>query len=53
MRDENRRMQDQLKTEKQRVDKLVNVVGRLWDVMSSSFPGTGKFYSSMTITVLD
>ncbi|KAJ2915949.1 hypothetical protein MD484_g4476, partial [Candolleomyces efflorescens] len=44
MRDENRRMQDQLKAERQRVDKLVHVVGRLWDVMSSSFPGTvGQF----------
>ncbi|EAU90360.1 hypothetical protein CC1G_00744 [Coprinopsis cinerea okayama7 len=40
MRDENRRMADQLCTERKRVDTLVNVVGRLWDVMNKSFPGS-------------
>ncbi|TFK19948.1 hypothetical protein FA15DRAFT_153107 [Coprinopsis marcescibilis] len=44
MRDENRRMADQLSTERKRVDNLVHVVGRLWDVMKTTFPGTvGQF----------
>ncbi|KAJ3502576.1 hypothetical protein NMY22_g18540 [Coprinellus aureogranulatus] len=44
MRDENRRMQDQLNSERQRVDKLVNVVGRLWDVVNKGFQGSvGQF----------
>ncbi|KAF6753550.1 HSF-type DNA-binding-domain-containing protein [Ephemerocybe angulata] len=44
MRDENRKMQDQLTNERQRVEKLVNVVGRLWDVVGKSFPGAvGQF----------
>jgi hypothetical protein len=41
MRDENRRMWDQLTTERRKVEKLVSVVGRLWDVVSKGFPGSG------------
>ena len=39
MRDENRRMWDQLTNEKRKVEKLVTVVGRLWDVVGKGFPG--------------
>ncbi|KAF8631323.1 hypothetical protein AX15_002463 [Amanita polypyramis BW_CC] len=39
MRDENRRMWDQLTAERRRVDKLVCVVGRLWDVVGKNLPG--------------
>jgi hypothetical protein len=42
MRDENRRMADQLSNERKRVDSLVNVVGRLWDVMNKTYPGSGE-----------
>ncbi|KDR80900.1 hypothetical protein GALMADRAFT_1113959 [Galerina marginata CBS 339.88] len=38
MRDDNMRMWDQLAAERRKVDKLVNVVGRLWDVMVPPFP---------------
>lgn len=41
MRDENRRMWDQLTAERRKVEKLVSVVGRLWDVVSKGFPGSG------------
>lgn len=41
MRDENRRMWDQLTSERRKVEKLVNVVGRLWDVVGKGFPGSG------------
>ncbi|KAF8159287.1 HSF-type DNA-binding-domain-containing protein [Crassisporium funariophilum] len=40
MRDENRRMWDQLTAERRKVEKLVNVVGRLWDVVGKGFPGS-------------
>lgn len=42
MRDENRRVWDQLAMERRRTDKLVNVVGRLWDMVEKGFPGSGK-----------
>lgn len=28
--------------ERRRTDKLVNVVGRLWDMVEKGFPGSGK-----------
>ncbi|PPQ63110.1 hypothetical protein CVT24_005821 [Panaeolus cyanescens] len=40
MREENRRMWDQLNAEKRKVEKLVNVVTRLWDVVGKGFPGS-------------
>ncbi|KAJ3492418.1 hypothetical protein NLJ89_g11246 [Agrocybe chaxingu] len=40
MRDENRRVWDQLNAERRKVEKLVNVVGRLWDVVGKGFPGS-------------
>ncbi|KAF9479563.1 hypothetical protein BDN70DRAFT_684977 [Pholiota conissans] len=40
MRDENVRMWDQLAAERRKVEKLVNVVGRLWDVVGMRFPGS-------------
>ncbi|KAJ7065226.1 HSF-type DNA-binding-domain-containing protein [Mycena amicta] len=41
MREENQRMWDQLNAERRRADKLVSVVGRLWDVVSKGFgPGS-------------
>ena len=43
MRDENRRVWDQLAAERRKVEKLVNVVGRLWDVVGKGFPGSGQF----------
>lgn len=44
MRDENSRMWEQLCSEKRKVEKLVNVVGRLWDVVGKGFPGSGQFH---------
>ena len=44
MRDENRRMWDQLTNEKRKVEKLVTVVGRLWDVVGKGFPGHRQFF---------
>ncbi|KJA28225.1 hypothetical protein HYPSUDRAFT_62614 [Hypholoma sublateritium FD-334 SS-4] len=41
MRDENARMWDQLAAERRKVEKLVSVVGRLWDVVGMRFPGSG------------
>jgi HSF-type DNA-binding len=41
MRDENRRVWDQLIAERRRVEKLVQMVGRLWDVVGKGFPGSG------------
>ena len=43
MRDENSRMWEQLSSERRKVEKLVNVVGRLWDVVGKGFPGSGQF----------
>ena len=47
MRDENRRVWEQLAAERRRVEKLVGVVGRLWDVVGKGFPGSGKFCISL------
>ncbi|KAJ6615175.1 HSF-type DNA-binding-domain-containing protein [Mycena sp. CBHHK59/15] len=41
MREENQRMWEQLNAERRRVEKLVSVVGRLWDVVGKGFPGSG------------
>jgi hypothetical protein len=46
MRDENRRMWDQLTNEKRKVEKLVTVVGRLWDVVGKGFPGHCQFLTN-------
>jgi hypothetical protein len=43
MRDENRKMWEHLAAEKKRSEKLVGVVGRLWEVVNNRFPGSGKF----------
>lgn len=43
MRDENRRVWEQLSAERRRVEKLVGVVGRLWDVVGKGFPGSGEW----------
>ncbi|KAF8637488.1 hypothetical protein AX17_002792 [Amanita inopinata Kibby_2008] len=40
MRDENRRMWEQLTMERRRVEKLVGVVGRLWEVVGKGLPGS-------------
>jgi len=40
MREENRRMWEQLANERRKVEKLVSAVGRLWDVVSKGFPGS-------------
>ncbi|TFK39669.1 HSF-type DNA-binding-domain-containing protein [Crucibulum laeve] len=47
MRDENRRMWEQLTNERRRVEKLVGVVNRLWDVVGKGFPGSGTFFLSL------
>jgi hypothetical protein len=46
MREENQRMWEQLNAERRRVEKLVSVVSRLWDVVGKGFgPGSGlSFY---------
>jgi heat shock transcription factor len=41
MRDENRRVWEQLAAERRRVEKLAGVVARLWDVVGKGFPGSG------------
>jgi hypothetical protein len=42
MREENRRVWEQLSTEKRKVDKLVGMVGKLWDIVGKGFPpGSG------------
>lgn len=35
-------MWEQLANERRKVEKLVNVVGRLWDVVGKGFPGSGE-----------
>ncbi|KAJ7746802.1 HSF-type DNA-binding-domain-containing protein [Mycena maculata] len=40
MREENQRMWEQLNAERRRVEKLVSIVGRLWDVVGKGFPGS-------------
>ncbi|KAF8909240.1 hypothetical protein CPB84DRAFT_1834305 [Gymnopilus junonius] len=45
MRDDNMRVWEQLAAERRKVDKLINVVGRLWDVVGKSFPGMGQSFS--------
>ncbi|KAF9454441.1 hypothetical protein P691DRAFT_656117 [Macrolepiota fuliginosa MF-IS2] len=40
MRDENRRMWEQLSMERKKVDKLVSVVNRLWETVQKGFPGS-------------
>ena len=44
MRDDNVRMWEQLSAERRKVDKLINVVGRLWDVVGKGFPGMGQSF---------
>jgi hypothetical protein len=44
MRDENRRMWEQLSMERKKVDKLVGVVNRLWDTVQKVFPGNGRAF---------
>ncbi|KAH9479279.1 Heat shock factor protein 4 [Psilocybe cubensis] len=39
MREDNIRMWDQLAAERRKVEKLVNVVGRLWEVVKNNYPG--------------
>ncbi|KAF8900818.1 hypothetical protein CPB84DRAFT_1836505 [Gymnopilus junonius] len=39
MRDDNMRVWEQLAAERRKVDKLINVIGRLWDIVGKSFPG--------------
>jgi hypothetical protein len=41
MRDENRKMWEHLAAEKRRSERLVGVVGRLWETMNNRFPGCG------------
>lgn len=38
MREDNMRMWDQLAAERRKVDKLVALVGRLWDVVGKNYP---------------
>ena len=38
------RMWEQLSAERRKVDKLINVVGRLWDVVGKGFPGMGQSF---------
>ncbi|KAJ7708762.1 HSF-type DNA-binding-domain-containing protein [Mycena rosella] len=45
MREENLRMWDQLTAERRRVEKLISVVGRLYDVVGKGFPGSGRSFS--------
>ncbi|KAJ7173633.1 HSF-type DNA-binding-domain-containing protein [Mycena filopes] len=40
MREENMRVYEQLAAERRRVEKLVGLVGRLWDVVGKGFPGS-------------
>ncbi|KAL1740703.1 HSF-type DNA-binding-domain-containing protein [Schizophyllum fasciatum] len=39
MRDENRRVWEQLSVERRRAEHLVGVVGQLWDIVGKGFPG--------------
>lgn len=45
MRDENRRVWEQVNIERRRADKLVNVVAQLWDVVGKGFPGGCEYCS--------
>ncbi|CAK5267362.1 unnamed protein product [Mycena citricolor] len=41
MREDNQRMWEQLNTERRRVERLISVVGKLWDIVGKGFaPGT-------------
>ncbi|KAI5833154.1 HSF-type DNA-binding-domain-containing protein [Schizophyllum commune] len=39
MRDENRRVWEQLAVERRRAEHLIGVVGQLWDIVGKGFPG--------------
>ena len=51
MKDENSRMWEQLCSERRKVEKLVNVVGRLWDVVGKGFPGSGQFLGCTSLEI--
>jgi hypothetical protein len=42
MRDDNRKMRHELAEERRKVEKLVGLVGKLWDVVGKTFPGSSK-----------
>lgn len=43
MRDENRRVWEQLAVERRRAEHLIGVVGQLWDIVGKGFPGQGAW----------
>jgi len=43
MRDENRKVWEELADEKRKVEKLVGVVGHLWEMVGKAFPGHCEF----------
>ncbi|KAK0436956.1 HSF-type DNA-binding-domain-containing protein [Armillaria borealis] len=45
MRDDNRRMWDALVHERRKVERLTNVVARLWDFVGKGFPGSREYIS--------
>ncbi|KAK2467369.1 hypothetical protein APHAL10511_000604 [Amanita phalloides] len=47
LRDENRRMWEQLAAERRRAEKLVSLLGRLWDVVGKSLGGLPPFPSDI------
>lgn len=42
MRDDNRKMRHELLEERRKVEKLVGLVGKLWEVVGKAFPGNSK-----------
>lgn len=52
MRDENMRLWDQLLSERKRTEKIVGVLGRLWDVVGTRIPGSCTYPLSRVVIVL-
>ena len=44
LRDENHRVWDQLAAERRRTERLIGLVGRLWDVVGKNLPGGCEYY---------
>jgi hypothetical protein len=49
VRDENRRLWEQIAAERRRTEKLAGVVERLWDVIGKTFPGTRENFCAASV----
>jgi hypothetical protein len=49
MRDENRKVWEELADERRKVEKLIGVVGHLWEMVGKAFPGHCEFDPSLFV----